>query len=105
MSVECGVGQFHRIADVHRFQIPIVDMSPHPDRRNIADGETRRGAGLDHQTRRHQLLHHDSRDGRPHRQLRIDGDALILRLIDFLLRYAENLEACKSFSTSAVASL
>ena len=75
--VEGRVGQLHRVADAHRFQVAIVNMSPYPDRRHIADGEARRHAGLNHQTRSHQFLHHHAGDGRPHRQLRIDGAALI----------------------------
>ena len=62
-------------------------------------------AGLNHQAGRHQFLHHHAGDRRAHGQLRIDRHTLALRVVDLLLRDAEDLQACRSFSTSDCASL
>ena len=44
------------VADVDRAQVVVVDVPLHPDRRDVADHERRRGAGLDELSRRDDLL-------------------------------------------------
>ena len=65
-------------------------MALHPDAGHVAEHEADGSAGLYEHAGRDQLLHHHAGDGRAHRELRADGGALLLGLVDLLRGDAEN---------------